>query len=322
MIQHTFAAALFGASMLVTGAASADQVYPTKPVTIVVPVAPGGTVDRVARIISEGLSKEFGQPVIVENRAGAAGTIGTRFVAASAPDGYTLLAIANTFASVPEFMKNAGYDALHDFEPITQTCSIPMVLVTNAGIKQRTIKDFIDYGRSGERLITIGSSGLGSTGYIAAEQFNNAAKIKMEHVYYKGNSQALADVLGGHITGMFDQVSTAAASVKAGKLHALGVTTRTRSTVLPDVPTLDEAGLSGFQDETFNALMAPAGTPASVITKLHSAVQKVMQDPAIKEELAQGGIDVKISKSPEAFKKYMADSIKRYKEIAESSIEK
>jgi tripartite-type tricarboxylate transporter receptor subunit TctC len=317
MIQRTLAAALLGAGLLASAtAASAANDYPTKPITIVVPVAPGGTVDRVARIIGDGLSKQFGQSVIVENRAGAAGTIGTRHVASAAPDGYTLLAIANTFASVPEFMDNAGYDALKDFAPITQTCSIPMVLVTNTSVKPKTVKEFIDYAKAGSGPVTIGSSGLGSTGYIAAELFNRAAGIKMEHVYYKGNSAALADVLGGHVVGMFDQVSTAAPGVKSGKLHALGVTTLTRSSSLPDVPTLDEAGLKGFQDETFNALMAPAGTPAHVVAKLHAAVKQVMEAPEVQKQLSEGGIDVKVSASPEAFGTYMAESIQRYKEIA------
>lgn len=192
MIRKTMIATLLGAGLMLTGIARAADDYPNRPITIVVPVAPGGTVDRIARIVAEGLSKQFGQPVIVESRAGASGTIGTRSVAASKPDGYTLLAIANTFASAPEFVANAGYEPLKDFTPITQTCSIPMVLVTNPTVKQKTIKEMIEFARSSTEAISLGSSGLGSTGYIAAELFSRAAGIKILNVYYKGNTRHLA----------------------------------------------------------------------------------------------------------------------------------
>jgi len=319
MKRPILAAAVFGMGAMLTQPAIASDRYPEKPITVVVPVAAGGTVDRIARIIGEGLSDKFGQPVIVENRAGAAGTIGTRHVASAAPDGHTLLAIANTFASVPEFIPDAGYDPLRDFTPVTQTCSIPMVLVTHANTKYKTIGELVEDARANPEAITLGSSGQGSTGYIAAELFSRAAGVKMLNVYYKGNSQALLDVMGGQITGMFDQVSTAAGNVKSGKINALAVTTLTRSRSLPDVPTLDESGFKGFQDETFNALMAPANTPPEIIAKLHAAVAEIMNAPKTRQLLAEQGIEAKVSDTPEAFGTYLADSIERYRQIAQSA---
>ena len=306
-------------AFFITANAQSVSSFPSKPMTIVVPVAAGGTVDRIARIIGEGMSKELGQPVIVENRAGAAGTIGTRAVANAPADGYTLLAIANTFVSVPEFVENAGYNPIKDFTPVTQTASIPMVLVTEPSTKPRTVQELIEYAKSAKEPISLGSSGLGSTGYIAAELFKRAVGVDVLNVYYKGNSQALNDVIGGHLFGMFDQVSTAASNVKAGRINAIAVTTLTRSPSLPDVPTMDEAGLKGFLDETFNAIMAPAGTPPAVVDKLHAAIKKTMLDPAMKNTLAEQGIEVKISSTPAEFGRYLESLNKSYKDIASSA---
>ena len=270
----------------------------------------------LARIIAKGLDDELGQPVIVENRAGAAGTIGTRYVSNAKPDGYTLLAIANTFASVPEFIADAGYNAITDFSPVTQTCSIPMVLVTPKNRPENTIQAFIQKARTHPGEISIGSSGLGSTGYIAAELFSDQAKAKFLHVYYKGNSQALMDVMGGQVEAMFDQVSTAGPNVESGKLQALAVTTKTRSRLLPGIPTLDEAGLPGFEDETFNGMLAPSGTPAPVIARLHAAISKVLNNPSVQDHLAQRGIEAKPSESSEAFGRYLEASVAKYQRIA------
>lgn len=292
--------------------------YPSRPISIIVPVAAGGTVDMLSRIIAKGLSDELKQPVIVENKAGAGGTIGTRYVARAVPDGYTLLAVANTFASVPEFVPNAGYDPLKDFAPITQTCSIPMVLVTHPSEPSRTVGAFVKRARANAGGLSIGSSGLGSTGYIAAELFSRKADAKFLHVFYKGNSQALLDVMSGQLTGMFDQVSTAGPNVKTGKLRALAVTTLERSPMLPDVPTLDESGLKGFEDETFNAMLAPAGTPQPVIATLHAAISRVLNDPDTRARLSQQGIEVKLSKTPAEFRNYLSNSVEKYRSIASS----
>ena len=295
---------------------TAHAAFPDKPIRIVVPVAPGGTVDMVARLVAKGLSEDLGQPVIVENKAGASGLIGTREVARSKPDGYTLLAVANTFVSAPSFLPNAGYDPIKDFVPITQTCLIPMVLVANPAVPQKDVKSLIGRARANPGDVTFGSSGIGSTGYIAAQLFSHMANIKMLSVAYKGNSQALADLLGGQVMIMFDQISTSGPYVQDGKLHALAVTTRTRSHLLPNVPTVAESGLPGYEDDTFNAILAPAGTPDTVITQLHAAVTKVLARPALVQQLAQQGIEAHPSPSPQSFHEYLKQAAVKYGTIA------
>jgi len=314
-----------GAAVLALGLAcfaSATQAadnFPSKPIRIIVPVSPGGTVDLVARLVAKGLSQDLGQSVLVENRPGASGLVGTREVARSAPDGYTLLASANTFVSVPEFVPDAGYDPIKDFTPVTQTAQIPMVLVVNPSVPQRTVKELIERARAHPGELSFGSSGVGSTGYIAAELFSRQAGIKMLSVSYKGNAQALTDLIGGQVSMMFDQVSTSGPYALAGKLKALGVTTTTRSKMLPDVPTIAESGLPGFEDDTFNAIFAPAGTPAPIVARLHGAIAKVLNQPAITEQLAKQGVEVKISPKPEDFQDYLKRAVQKYRSIAKDT---
>jgi tripartite-type tricarboxylate transporter receptor subunit TctC len=299
--------------------AQAEDRFPSKPIRIVVPVSPGGTVDLVARLVAKGLSEDLGQSVVVENRPGASGMVGTREVARSAPDGYTLLASANTFVSVPEFVPNAGYDPVKDFMPVTQTVQIPMVLVAHPSVPQKTVKELIERARAHPGEISFGSSGVGSTGYIAAELFSKQAGIKMLSVSYKGNSQALTDLVGGQVMVMFDQVSTSGPYALAGKLNALGVTTSTRSKMLPDVPTIAESGLPGFEDDTFNAIFAPAGTPAPILARLHDAIAKVLNRPEVTAQLAKQGVEVKISPTPQDFHEYLKKAVEKYRSIAKET---
>jgi tripartite-type tricarboxylate transporter receptor subunit TctC len=299
--------------------AQAEDRFPSKPIRIVVPVSPGGTVDLVARLVAKGLSEDLGQSVVVENRPGASGMVGTREVARSAPDGYTLLASANTFVSVPEFVPNAGYDPVKDFMPVTQTVQIPMVLVAHPSVPQKTVKELIERARAHPGEISFGSSGVGSTGYIAAELFSKQAGIKMLSVSYKGNSQALTDLVGGQVMVMFDQVSTSGSYALAGKLNALGVTTSTRSKMLPDVPTIAESGLPGFEDDTFNAIFAPAGTPAPILARLHDAIAKVLNRPEVTAQLAKQGVEVKISPTPQDFHEYLKKAVEKYRSIAKET---
>lgn len=312
------AAIAFGLACIASAAHAEDR-FPAKPIRIVVPVSPGGTVDLVARLVAKGLSEDLGQSVLVENKPGASGLVGTREVARSAPDGYTLLASANTFVSVPEFVPNAGYDPVKDFVPVTQTAQIPMVLVTNPAVPERTVKALIERARAHPGEISFASSGVGSTGYIAAELFSRQAGIKMLGVSYKGNAQALTDLVGGQVMIMFDQVSTSGTYVQAGKLNALGVTTTTRSKMLPDVPTIAESGLPGYEDDTFNAIFAPAGTPAPIVARLHDAIAKVLNRPEVTAQLAKQGVEVKISPTPQDFHEYLKRAVVKYRSIAKDA---
>ena len=307
-----------GLWQLPVSAQTADATtYPNRAIIIIVPVAPGGTVDIVARTVALGLSKSLGQQVIVENKPGASSLLGTNFVAKAAPDGYTLLAHSTTFVTAPVLLKNAGYDPLKDFEPITITCQIPMVLVVNPDkITARTTKDFIALAKAQPKFYAYASSGNGSTGHIAAELFSNAAGVSYLHVPYKGNAQSMIDLLGGQIPFMFDQVSTSAQYVLNGKLSAIAVTTKTRSPILPNVPTLDESGLTGFEDSTFNGLFAPAGTPTAIVARLHTELTKILRSPALVKQFLTKGVELEASPTPAEFGQYISRQTKRYQELA------
>jgi tripartite-type tricarboxylate transporter receptor subunit TctC len=295
--------------------------YPGRPIRIVVPLAAGGNVDIVARTVAEPISKSFGQPVLVENRPGASSLVGTQFVARSAPDGYTLLAVANTFATVPLIVANPGYDPLKDFTGITLTCLVPQVLVVNPGLSAQSVKELIALAKAEPGKISYASSGNGSTGHMAAELFNRQAGVKMLHVPYKGNSQALVDVIGGQVAMMFDQVSTSAPQIKAGKLRALAVTSLARSPLLAEVPTVDESGVPAFEDITFNGLVAPAGTPRETLVRLQQAVAKAVGDAELYKRFIERGIELKASASPEEFSAHIrAEFEKKGRLVREAGI--
>ena len=260
-----------GVSFQVMAQASKQDIanYPNRPIKIIVPVAPGGNVDIVARAIAEPLSKALGQQVIVENKPGASSLLGTNLVAKAAPDGYTLLAHSTTFVTASVLLKNAGYDPVKDFEPITVTCQIPMVLVVNPDkIPARNLKDFIALSKSQPKGLAYASSGNGSTGHIAAELFSNAAGVSYLHIPYKGSSPAMTDLVGGQVQFMFDNMPSALPLVQSGKLRALAVTSPKRSPAAPDVPTMAEAGFEGFDVSSWFGLMAPAKTPDAVVQKI------------------------------------------------------
>jgi tripartite-type tricarboxylate transporter receptor subunit TctC len=286
-------------------AASAVAQYPVKPIRIVVPLVPGGNQDIVARAVAEELSKGLGQQVIVENRPGQSAIIGTQFVKAAPPDGYTLLSVAVTFARVPAVVKAAGYDPAADFAGVSLVCRIPQVLVVNANHPAKSLQDLVALAKAKPGEVSFGSSGNGSTGHVAAEMFMRMTGTKLLHVTYKGNAQAIVDVMGGQVAMMFDQVSTSAGHVKGGKLRALGVTTKTRSAVLPEVPTLHEQGLKDFEDVTWNGIVAPAATPRAVLVRLNAEISRAMSNPEFQRRYGERGIEMVASRSPEEFSAYV-----------------
>ena len=288
-----------------TAGHAAAQPYPVKPIHLIVPVVPGGNQDIVARAVAEELSKSLGQQVVVENRPGQSAIIGTQFVKNAPPDGYTLLSVAVTFARVPAVVKAASYDPRTDFTGVSLTCRIPQVLVVNASDPARTLQDLIARAKAKPGELSYGSSGNGSTGHVAAELFMRMTGVTLLHVAYKGNAQTLADLMGGQITMMFDQVSTSAAAVKGGKLRALGITTLARSPVMPEVPTLHESGLTGFEDVTWNGIVAPAGTPREVLARLRGEIAKAMRQPEFRQRYLERGIELQASDSPQAFSNYI-----------------
>ncbi|MBI2296202.1 MAG: tripartite tricarboxylate transporter substrate binding protein [Betaproteobacteria bacterium] len=312
---------LAAAWIAVCGESATAQSYPVKPVRIIVPFAAGGNVDLVARAVSQRLSEGLGQQVIVDNRAGASGLVGTQLVAKAAPDGYTLLAMANTFAVVPSIISNPGYDPLKDFAGVSQTCLVPQVLVVNPALPVRSVKELVALAKSRPGELSYASAGTGGTGHMAAELFNRHAGVKMLHVPYKGNAQAIVDVVSGQVTMMFDQVSTSASHVKAGKLRGLAVTSRKRSPLFPDLPTIEEAGVPGYEDITFNGLMAPAGTPREILVRLHAEVVKTVAAPELRQRFIQMGVELTASASPDDFMAYVkAELVKKARLAREAGI--
>ena len=290
--------------------------YPVKLVRVINPVAPGGNQDVVARAIADQLARAFGQQVIVESRPGASAIVGTRFVKGAAPDGYTLLAVSNTFARVPSIVADAGYDPLRDFAPISQTCDVPLVLVVNPALPVKTVRELIALAKSRPGELTSASGGVGSTGHVAAEMFSRQAGIRMLHVQYKGAAPAVVDLVGGHVMLRFDQVTTSLPHVSSGKLRALGVTTRKRSPVLPHVPTIAEAALPRFHDSTFNGLVAPAGTPREVIERLRETVSKAVAVSELRNRFLEQGIELVGSASTDEFTAFLRKQIEEFAILA------
>jgi tripartite-type tricarboxylate transporter receptor subunit TctC len=285
------------------------QSYPVKPVRIVVPLVPGGNLDIVARAVGQRLGEGLGQQVIVENRPGASSLVGTQYVAKSAPDGYTLLAMANTFTAVPAVIANPGYDPVKDFTGVTLTCRVAQVLVVNPALPVKSIKELVALAKARPGELSYASSGNGSTGHFAAELFNQKSGLKMLHVPYKGNAQAIVDIIAGQVMMMYDQVSTSAPLVKAGKLRALAVTSSTRSSLFPDLPTISEAGVKGYEAITFNGLLAPAGTPRDALVRLQAEVAKAVAVPALRNVFLERGVELTASGSPEEFSSYIRSEV-------------
>jgi tripartite-type tricarboxylate transporter receptor subunit TctC len=290
--------------------------YPNRALRIIVPLSAGGNVDIVARAVADPVSRSLGQPVVVENRPGASSLVGTLLVAKSAADGYTLLAVANTFATVPLTVASPGYDPLKDFVGVTLTCLVPQVLIVNPALPANSVRELIALAKSQPGRLTFATSGNGSTGHMASELFNHQAGISMLHVPYKGNSQAIVDLLGGQVSMMFDQVSTSAPQIKAGKVRALGVTSLKRSPLLPDVPTIDESGLPGYEDITFNGLVAPAGTPREILVRLNRAVAEAVRAPELHDRFLERGVELAASASPEAFGEYIRSEVEKKGRLA------
>jgi tripartite-type tricarboxylate transporter receptor subunit TctC len=313
MLKLGLAAVCFAAS------AAVAQTFPAKPLRLVVPLVPGGNQDIVARAVAEEMSKALGQQVIVENRPGQSAIIGTQFVKGAPPDGYTLLSVAVTFARVPAVVKAAGYDPRTDFTGVSLVCRIPQVLVVNPNHPARSVQELVALAKAKPGEITFGGSGNGSTGHVAAELFMRAAGIRLTQVSYKGNAQALVDLMGGQIAMMFDQVSTSAGQVKGGKLRALALTSKTRSPVLPEVPTLQELGYADFDDVTWNGIVAPAATPAQLVSTLHAAVARALSNPEMKKKYQERGIELVASASPEDFTRYVRSEADAFSKLVKEA---
>jgi tripartite-type tricarboxylate transporter receptor subunit TctC len=280
------------AALSMTPQAGFAQTYPNRPVHLIIPFAPGGVSDVIARPIAERLSRTLGQPVVVESRAGASGTLGAAYVAQSTPDGYTLLlGTANEIAMAPTLYRSLPYDPRTSFAPISTVSEFPNVLVVGKDAPYKTLADLIAAARDKPDTITFANSGVGSTNHLSAELFKRAAKIEIQHVPYRGGGPALADLSGGHVTAMFATLPSAVSLIQGGVLRALAVTGPQRSAILPDVPSVAEAGLPDAVVTTWNGIMAPSGTPPEVLERLHKALAEATAEPSLKATFAAVGAD-------------------------------
>jgi tripartite-type tricarboxylate transporter receptor subunit TctC len=289
---------LFGAAVavaLVAGGSALPahaQDYPNHPITLVVPFAPGGSTTIVARIVADKLSELLGQSIIVDNRAGAGGTIGTRAVAKSPPDGYTIaLGYTGTLAIGPTLYPNAGYDPRKDFAPIGMIGNAPNSLVVNPALPVKSVKELVEYAKANPGKVSYGSAGVGTVSHVAGEYFANAADIKLIHVPYRGTGPAIADLIGGHIPMAFAPIPATHGPVEQGQLRGLAVTSAKRSSLVPDLPTMVEAGIPGFEASLHYGLVAPAGTPRAIIDKLNQALRTVVTSDEVKKRLATDGAE-------------------------------
>lgn len=293
----------------------AQQAYPNKPVRLVVPFVAGGATDIVARLVAQKLSAAWGQSIVVENRGGAGGNIGAEAVAKSPPDGYTILVTSGSIVTVnPHMYKKMPFDARKDLIPITNLASGPQVLVLNNSVPARNLREFMALARAKPGQMNFGSAGIGSQVHMAAESFIFAAGIDAQHIPYKGEAVAYTDLVGGQVQFMVGNIAGAAAHISAGRIRALGVTSARRSPMLADVPTLAEAGLSGFENTGWFGFMAPAGTPRSIIDKIHADTVKVLADPEVREKLTQQGM-VAVGNTPSDFAADIAVEFERWSKV-------
>jgi tripartite-type tricarboxylate transporter receptor subunit TctC len=297
------------------------QGYPSKPVRIVVPFPVGGTTDIVARLVGNELQKMWGQPVVVENRAGAGGGIGTDIVAKSAADGYTLLmgTVGTQAINLPLYGSKLPYHPLNDFAPITNVAAVPNVMVVPASLPVNSVKEFIDYARARPGKLNMASSGNGTSIHMCGELFKNMTKTFMVHLPYRGSAPAVQDLIAGNTQVMFDNLPSALPHIRSGRLKALAVTSTVRAPALPNVPTMEEAGgLKGFDATAWFGLLAPAGTPRDIVAKIHQDVAKVLAQKEMQERFVQQGA-LPVGNTPEQFTAYIKSEIDKWTQVVKFS---
>ena len=293
---------------------AAAQAYPSKPIRMVVPFPAGGGIDTVARVIAPKLAESLGQPVIIDNRVGASGTVGTEAVAKAAPDGYTLLATFASHAQNASLYPKLGYDTVKDFAPITLIATVPNILVINPSLPVKTVKELVALAKKHPDEILYASIGNGTPAHLSAELFNSMAGIRMTHVPYKGAAASIVALISGETQLTFTTVLVAMPHIKSGRLRALGVASLKRSTVLPDVPTIDEAGVRGYESNAWYGLLAPARTPQPILDQLHRETVKTLQNNDVRDNLKGQGAEP-VGNAPREFAVIIADEIEKWRRV-------
>ena len=310
---------LLAAALAALPMAAFAQGYPSKPIRFVVPYPPGGPLDTIARLLGQKVSEGVKQPVIVENKPGAGGNIGADFVAKSLADGHTILmgAVA-THAINPTLYAKIPYDPVRDFAPITQVASTPNVLVVNPSLPVSSVAELIAHAKANPGKLNFGSGSTGSAGHLAGELFNSLAGVQMTHIPYKGAAPAMRDLIGGQIHLMFDNLASSLTQVRAGRVKALAVTTANRSSLAPELPTVAESGLAGFDISTWFGIFAPAGTPREAITRLHTEFTRALAAPDVREKMLNMGAEP-VGNAPAEFAAFIRAEAGKYARVIKAS---
>jgi len=295
---------------------AAAQGYPSKPIRVIVGQAPGGATDIVSRALAQKLTDGLGQTVVIDNRSGAAGSIGSAIAVSAPPDGYTALIVSSTYTINPSLYKKLPFDPVRDLQPVTLIASSPFLLMVHPSIAAKTPRELIALAKT--RKLTFGSGGIGSSGHLAAELFSSMAGIELTHVPYKGAGPALIDTLGGQVNLIMSSIVSGMPYAKAGRLRALAITTRTRSPALPELPTISESALPGYDFSSWYGLMVPAGTPQPVIGRLHDETVKALKLPDLQQRLASEGCDA-VGSTPEQLAAYIKSEMARWAKVVKAS---
>lgn len=309
---------IFSLTSFTSVCAQSSEAFPNKPIRLVIPYPPGGPTDLTARLVAVEMSKIIGQPIFIDNKAGASGMIGAEIVARAEPDGYTFLANASLHVINPSIYANMRFDAIQDFVPVTQLAAVPLVLVVPANSPFKSLKDMVEYGKKNPATLNFASAGNASSQQLAGESFKIAAGLNMQHVAYKGSAPALTDVLGGQVQLMFDSMPSAMPFIKSGRLRALAVTTEKRTQALPDIPTIAESGYPGFEISTWYGFWAPKGTPAPIVAKLAESAALALKLPRVVEQYVGMGADP-VGSTPAEFAKYNVSEGAKWAEIVRKS---
>lgn len=312
-------AAAVSLASLFAASANSQAAFPERQITLVIPFAAGGSTDVVGRVLAQRMSEILGQQVIVQNVAGAGGNLGADNVARSEPDGYTILmGTVATHALNPLILKSIPYDPIKDFAPISLMVNVPNVLVVNPELPAKSVQDLLDLLKADPEKYSYASSGNGTPLHLSGELFNKMAGVTMQHIPYKGSGPALNDLLGNQVSIMFDNLPSSSGHIRSGTLRALAVTTKDRSPAFPDVPTVAEAGIDGYETYSWNALFAPAGTPTDVIKVLNDAAVETMKDPAIGERMKEFSATV-VGSSPEDLASHVQSEIEKWTPIVKDA---
>jgi tripartite-type tricarboxylate transporter receptor subunit TctC len=301
-------------AILAPVSANAQENYPSKPIRMVLPFPPGGVTDLLARALAEKLASRLGQPVIVDNKAGAGTVLASDFVARAPADGYTLLMAASSLGTAPLIFDKVSYDPVKSFTPVTQVASVVHVLVVNPAMPVKSVKELIAYAKANPGKVNYSSTGTGTSTHLEGELLKSMAGIYMVHIPYRGSGPALTDLVGGQVSVMIDAYGSSGPFIKAGKLRALAVTTAKRSQSVPELPTVAESGLPGYEAMPWLGLVAPAGTPQPVVDRIHREVAKVLEEPDIKERFKGWGLDI-IGNTPAEFSNFLRRDIAQWTKV-------